>query len=223
MEVLNFLKERTRFIRQFYDTSTAPFLEIFRKIEAKEDPYEPPYSEDGEPPFLAEWMEAQMSLEILGITCISMLSESLKLYFMTWEHELRVECRPHFRKEFKQGFLNGYKACFGHVLKTDFVKCPVNFDILEQITLARNRGQHPEKIFDMGVNHSDKDIKKYPSPFFVGGIEKIMLDAGKLKEAVWMGLGLKVTHETLFTAINQVEMLGDWLEEQLFDAKYQKR
>jgi len=223
MEVLYYLSERTRFIRQFYDTSATPFIEIIRKIEAEEDPYEPPYSEDGEPPFLAEWTEAQTSIELLGITCVSILSESLRLYFMTWEHELRIECRSQFQKEFKQGFLNGYKACFGHVLKTDWEKCPVNFDILEQITLARNRGQHPEKIFDMGVNHSDKDIKKYPSPFFVSENEKRMLDAGNLQEVAWLGLSLKVTRETLFTAIDQVEMLGDWLEEQLSDVKYRKR
>ncbi len=75
----------------------------------------------------------------------------------------------------------------------------------------------------MGVDHSEKDLKKYPSPFFVGESEKRMLDAGKLEEVVWMGLSLKVTRETLFAAINEVEMLGDWLEERLFDVKYPNR
>ncbi len=143
-------------------------MEIIRKIEAEEDPYKPPYSEDGEPPFLAEWMEAQTSVELLGIACVSMLSESLKLYFITWERELRIECRPQFRKEFKRGFLNGYKTCFGHVLNADWGKCPVDFDILDQVILARNRGQHPDDITGMGVDHSGKDRQKYPMPFFVG-------------------------------------------------------
>jgi len=55
MEVLAFLKDRTRFIRDFYETAERPFREIMRKIEESEAPYDnPPYSEDGEPPYLGE-------------------------------------------------------------------------------------------------------------------------------------------------------------------------
>ncbi len=53
----------------------------------------PPYSEDGEPPFLDEWIRAKTSIEITGATCVSMLSEALKLYFKTWERELGLECQ----------------------------------------------------------------------------------------------------------------------------------
>ncbi len=52
MDVLAFLKDRTGFIRWYYDTAGVPFREIMRKIETGEAPYEPPYSEDPEPPFL---------------------------------------------------------------------------------------------------------------------------------------------------------------------------
>ena len=59
MDVLFFLKERTKFIRYFYETAGEPFRETIRKIEADEAPFDdPPYSEDGEPPFLEEWTEA---------------------------------------------------------------------------------------------------------------------------------------------------------------------
>lgn len=63
MDVLYFLKERTRFIRYFYETACQPFRETMRKIEAGEEPFEPPYSEDGEPPFLTEWLEADTALD----------------------------------------------------------------------------------------------------------------------------------------------------------------
>ena len=57
MDVLFFLRERTKFIRYFYETAAEPFRETIRKIEADEAPFDnPPYSEDGEPPFLEEWM-----------------------------------------------------------------------------------------------------------------------------------------------------------------------
>jgi len=37
MDVLYFLKERTKFIRQHYDTAAAPFREIIRKIGAEHE------------------------------------------------------------------------------------------------------------------------------------------------------------------------------------------
>jgi hypothetical protein len=60
MDVLGFLKIRTQFILQFYETASEPFREIMRKIDINEAPFFPPYSEDGEPPFLIN--EASCSL-----------------------------------------------------------------------------------------------------------------------------------------------------------------
>ena len=53
MDVLFFLKDRTRLIRQYYELAALPFAEIMSKIEAEKEPYVPPYSEDGEPPLSA--------------------------------------------------------------------------------------------------------------------------------------------------------------------------
>ena len=92
MDVLFFFKQRTRFIRHFYETAGMPFRETKRKIEAKEPPFDdPPYSEDGEPPYVEEWIAASEAQEVLGRTCLSMLSTSLQLYFMTWEKNSRFE------------------------------------------------------------------------------------------------------------------------------------
>lgn len=220
MEVLLFLKERTRFIRQHYEVASAPFFEIKRKIEAKEEPYEPPYSEDPEPPFLEEWFEADTSLELLGTMCISVLSESLKLYFQTWEQELGIKCRPSLKDIFgNQGFVHGYKLCFGQVLKTDWIDCPANFAIIEQIVLARNSAQHPGAISDMGTCHSDKAQEKYPKPFFVSEYEKRIIEAENVTGGFWINPVLYVTREALLDAVQQVEMLGEWMEEKLFAVK----
>ncbi len=48
MDVLYFLKERTRLIRDYYEHAARPFREITRKNEAEEERYIPPYSEDPE-------------------------------------------------------------------------------------------------------------------------------------------------------------------------------
>ena len=44
MEVLFFLKERTKFIRHFYDAAGDPFHETKRRIEAGEAPFDNPPS-----------------------------------------------------------------------------------------------------------------------------------------------------------------------------------
>ena len=113
MDVLYFLKERTRLIGEYYEHAARPFNEIIRKIEAEEEPYIPPYSEDPEPAFLSEWIEADELLEVTGRCCISMLSASLQLYFKTWEHELRLTCWADFKGSFdRKGWLHGYRRCF---------------------------------------------------------------------------------------------------------------
>lgn len=78
MDLCFFLKERTKFIRQFYNNASLAFDEIKRKIEQEEEPYVQPYSENEEPAFLEEWIKAEESLHVLGYSCISMLSASLK-------------------------------------------------------------------------------------------------------------------------------------------------
>jgi hypothetical protein len=222
MEVLWFLKQRTRFLRQHYEEASAPFRETIRKIEAGEDPYEPPYSEDGEPPFLEEWEDANTSLELLGASCISILSESLKLYFLTWERELGIKCTDHFPDEFSRskgkGFVHGYKTCFGHVLQSDWSDCPVNFELIEQVVLARNAAQHPNDITSLKLEHGHQTL-----PFFLSEFEKQVLGKDEYGDFPWIGLTLVVTQDALIEAIEQVEMLGEWMEERLFDVKYGRR
>ncbi len=91
MDIEYFLKSRTAFIRYFYEHAVRPFNEIKIAIENEEEPYIPPYSEDGEPPFLEEWMDAEQGVEIVGHACISMLSSSLYLFLKSedwWDGRL---------------------------------------------------------------------------------------------------------------------------------------
>ncbi|MCZ7889729.1 hypothetical protein [Agrobacterium salinitolerans] len=118
MEVLYFLRERLTSIRNFYETSSGPFREVIAAIEDNRPPFDdPPYSEDGEPPYFAEWMEAYSALEVLGRTCVSMLSASLQLYFKSRESELCVKWEKGERaKAFKEGMIQGHRTCFETVL-----------------------------------------------------------------------------------------------------------
>jgi hypothetical protein len=150
------LKQRTKFINQFYLNAGEPFRRTMRQIEKEEPPFDSPsqdpYSDDGEPPFTEEWGEADMALDILGRTCISMLSGSLKLYLQTWEKMLPIEWEPKEREKlFKKGFVNGYRALFGEILKISWDDCPVDFGILEDVAEARNSDQHQDHITTMHV------------------------------------------------------------------------
>ena len=115
MDVRYFLKQRVDFIRQLYVTSSAAYIERKRLIEAGVEPFIAPYSEDPEPPFLDEWLEAEESLQVLGRTCISMLAAVFHLYFKTWEHQVGIPVDDSLKKtDFKNGWLNGYKAYFAN-------------------------------------------------------------------------------------------------------------
>jgi hypothetical protein len=60
MDLLYFLKDRTAFLRDFYKVASAPFVDIKRKIECGEAPFEPHLAKyEDEPPFTTEWIEAK--------------------------------------------------------------------------------------------------------------------------------------------------------------------
>lgn len=222
MDVVHFLTKRTRFVRTFYDSATAPFLETERRIDAGEPPFVAPYSEDDEPSFLAEWMEAETAIEVLGRTCLSMLSDSLKLYFRTWERELRLDCQKTCRKVFKErGFLHGYRACFEVACNVDWAQAPADISMLEQIILGRNDAQHPEEITTLSVRHG-AHFKTARHLFFATDAEQQMLEATKDGHSL-MAPTLHVNRQTLFDAADAVDSLATWLEEHFFDARYPSR
>ena len=221
MDVLYFFKERTQFIRDFYEAAGMPFCETKRKIQDGEPPFDNmPYREDGEPPYLERWIEADEALEVLGRTCLSMLSASLKLYFITWEKELEIVCKNDERKQaFKNGFLQGYKYCFEGALGVSWNDCPANFDLIEQIILARNRDQHPEEISSMRVTYGKDDLQKYPRPFFLSDTDQNFQNHSEIDLGFWMSPSVHVSREMLYCAIAETEALADWLEKYMFDAR----
>lgn len=214
MVVQRFLNERIDFIRQLYDTSTAPYLERKRLIEAEEEPFVPPYSEDGEPPFLEEWLEANESILVIGCTCVSMLSASFHLYFKTWEKRLRVPVDESLKPIFKKsGWLVGYMAYFSKHFNVRFDGLPTDLQILQEVLLLRNRAQHPEELTANLPSYSDEDLKKLSHPFFVDEHELSLFSDLDGPECSWlMPPSFWVTPEKLHKAIAEVQRFTAWLE-----------
>lgn len=144
MDVAFFLKQRVGFIRQLYRDSTSPFVERMRLIEEEQPPYVPPHSENSEPAFLSDWIDASDSVQVLCHACVSMLAGALRVYFETWERAAHINVDQDVRKRvFKHGWLRGYEAVFAEHLGVKFLDSGADLDLLEQVILARNRSQHP--------------------------------------------------------------------------------
>lgn len=211
-----FFTQRTRFIQHLYESGGQPFRETIRKIEAEEEPYIQPYSEDPEPAFLTEWIEADEALEVLGRTCLSMLSPSLQLYFRTWERELGVQWEEDERKRaFKKGMIGGDRYYFEKILGVSWDDCSAELSLVEQITLARNLDQHPENITTMRVRYGNKDLERYSHPFFMSETEQNMFAEEKTAQIGWLSASVHVSREKLIRAIEETVTLATWLEEHL--------
>jgi hypothetical protein len=225
MDLLYFLKARTAFIRHFYNVASAPYAEVKRKIESGESPFEPHLVEyEDEPPFTTEWIEAESCLEVLGRGCVSMLSAYLKLYFDTWRNQLGIELQQADKSAIsKHGFLKVYKLIFGGTLSIEWADCPADFAVLEQISLARNRDQHPDDITTQSVDHHRSDLERFAKPFFLTDSDwKILADDPELVGNPFFSFSIHVTGEKLFAAIKQVEALAEWLEPRLIAERWRR-
>lgn len=214
VDVRFFLDRRIAFIRQFYVTASSSYVERKRKIEAKEEPFIPPYSEDGEPPFLEEWIEADESLQVLGRSCISMLATTLHLYFKTWERQIGIAVDKSLKTDFGNGWFNGYKAYFARHVGIRFEDGPISIAMLEELVLSRNRIQHPESITTHSSHYSDDDLRKIPHPFFLDERERSLLAEAEDGQNSWlMPPTISVSSEKLFAALAEVERFAIWLEQ----------
>jgi hypothetical protein len=215
VDIHYFLGKRITFIRQYYTTASEPFIERKRKIEAHEEPFVPPYSEDGEPPFLDDWLEADESLHILAYSCISMLAAALHLYLESWVKQSRIEIDESLKKSaFKNyGWFSGYNAHFTKHFNVAFETSPANLKILEEVVLVRNRIEHPSSITDQKTQYSASDLKKLRYPFFVDETEMSLLGYSA-EEAVFLFMlpTVHVTEAQLFTAISEIECFSDWFD-----------
>lgn len=217
MDVFYFFNRRLEFIRQFYDTASAPYVECKRKIEDEEEPFVPQHSEDFEPTYLAEWIEADESLHVLAYSCISMLAAALHLYLETWVSQSRVPVDEEVKKSFKKlGWFPGYKTHYSQRFKIDFNVCPENLQLLEEVVLARNRFEHPPSITSIRTKYSDWDLKKLPHPFFVNEREAALFaDAEEGERAWFIPPTLHASEDQLLAAITVVESFAKWFEAQI--------
>ncbi|WP_456684008.1 hypothetical protein [Bradyrhizobium sp. USDA 3262] len=111
----------------------------------------------------------------------------------------------------KEGFVAAYIAVLGHILDTDWSDCPVRLNVIEQVVLARNRGQHGTNLTSLDVRHDNGTLTKHSMPFFASETEwQTWQEAGGNPDSFLAPL-LQVTQERFLLAIDEVEMLADWV------------
>lgn len=217
MDATVFLKDRTRLIRFFYDHSAEPFRTMQHQIEKGLPPFDnPPYSEDPEPPYLCEWLDASTSQTLLGHACISMLADTVKLYLNTLAARvIRFRFDSAERKALRSGFVPVFKAALGEILDTDWSDCPASFEVIEQVVLARNRGQHGRDITSFNVRHDPQTLRKHPRPFFATDVEwQTWQEIGGDPDS-FFAPSVEVSREALFSAIEQIEQLADYIDRRM--------
>lgn len=223
MDVDYFLKRRVDAIAQFHEEASSRFLETMGKIEREEPPFEPVYAEDGEPQFLDEWFQQSYSLDLIGRSAISNLSNTLKIYFETWSKLLWKNpqaCREAAPEIFKRSFLRGYLACFTEVTGLNLVNCPADIDVIEQVILARNLDGHAGSLTSEAIHHDKSALKKFPVPLFAEPTDMYCRANIKIDPFGFGGPALHVSAHGFRHAAEQVRVLSDWLEEPLQRFRY---
>jgi hypothetical protein len=185
MDLLYFVRDKLRFIERHYKTAVEPFVTIKVKIHNGEEPYNPAGPnvdpESDEPPFVEEWIEADESVNIVGCSCLCLVQSVLLEYLREYLQELN-RTLPNGTGN----LLSRYRSFFRDQLGIDWDRGPVPFDILEDLTLARNHIQHETKITSRYARQTSEYSRRFPKSLFGDNYEfkRIIVTEASLEAAV---------------------------------------
>lgn len=223
--MINFgiLETKLAFLRTFYTQTTEPFREIKRKIERKEEPYIPVWSEYGydEPPFLSEWLEADELLKLQEQLCLGLIQRTLREFL-----DKTVRQHPQSRPARKGNWFENYKKWFLGELNIDWDASGVNLGRIEELTLARNCVQHggevdhgpgvyvPDGVYDAHALlkvQSKEYCDRFPNAFYADEHERALWSMLHYPQPV----AIQLTPEKLNTAIEDIVPFCRYVDERL--------
>lgn len=203
------LLDKLNFIRRFYEITSEPFIETKRKIDQHEEPFGVSDVEDGEPPFLVEWLEADQSLNVLGKTCLCLLQNSLTDYLKGFnQHYAPVDENVTLENVGGKG-LEKYRRMFFGRFNIDWATSPVDIDLLEEINLARNDIQHGGTFYNLEHRQDEKYFNRFPDSIFADEFERELLPAAGAGAQPYR---ITVSRDNLFAAIQSVEEFCTYLD-----------
>ena len=199
MDLLYFLTRRLQFVQNLYDSAVGPFEEKKRKIEDGEPPYVDETGSDeytDEPPFLAEWLEADNSVMVVGHWCLCMVQATLQTYLrdcisplgtLWWNSSKLKACLG--QKKGKHWF-ERYRLLFLEDLGIDWGQGPVLLADLEQLNLTRDDLIHNIDMMSFSIERDEKHAERFPTGLFTDdlwrglSIEQVRIDRNKLALAI---------------------------------------
>jgi len=207
MDIQAGLRDKLRFIERHYAAASAPFRETKRKIDAGEDPFEPPpfdaeTATDFRPPFLEQWQEANESLNIEGEVALQLVQGALREYLSSF---LNLYGDPLTASG--KNWLRLYRKHFLETHGIDWEEGPVPLDELEEVSLARNDVERCGDRFGMTRRLTKDRELSFPVSRFVDEIEKQVFQASGHS---WPGR-IEVTDSGLKETIRRVETLCEFL------------
>jgi hypothetical protein len=210
MDLLLGLREKLQFIERMYGKAGESFVETKRKIENSEDEFDhsgwDPESFSDEPPFLAEWQEADEAVNLLGQACLSLVQSALKEYL---DGCLSVVRRTKPQRKGKESWFDTYERFFKEQFKIDWAKSPVQLPLIEEINLARNDAQHTGREFGMARYLDARHHERFPKGLFADPTIAAMVQRSPLMGPV----PLRVTADGLREAIKRVLDFCSFIDE----------
>jgi len=210
MDILAGLRDKLRFIERHYAAASAPFRVTKRKIDAGEEPFEPPpfdpeTATDFEPPFLEQWQEANESLNIEGQAALKLVQGALREYLSSFVALYGVPLTASGKN-----WLQRYKKHFLDTYGIAWEAGPVPLDELEEVNLARNDVEHGGEPFGMTRRQSKEHELRFPAGLFVDeGDTQVFQASGHF----WPRR-IEVTDAGLKEAIRRVETFCEFLDAQ---------
>jgi hypothetical protein len=149
-------------------------------------------------------------LELHGRSCVSLLHDALKLYLQALQREIGFGFDKPEKAMLKKSFVAGYRAALGEIFATDWTDCPVRFDVIEQVILARNLSQHPKRLTSFHLTLDPKTLRAHQAPIFANPNEvRIWRENGG--DATFLLPSMAVERDRLFAAAAEIDGLADWL------------
>ena len=157
------LNSKLRFVEFFYSTASKCFQAEMDKIEQHEPPYDNFDPENGDPPFVDEYIEFSDGLRTLGNQTLSLVSVVLQEYLAGVTDQLGLGKPPKIKGK---GIFQRYCQLILEKTEVDITKLGADCVLIEEIFLARNLIQHGGDIGTNSIYQDKEYAKRYPKAQF---------------------------------------------------------
>jgi len=218
MSLYGILTDRLRAVERLYDDAAGVFIERKRRIEAGEEPYQPPpFNPDIdalEPPFLAEWLEANEFQNVIGQACLSLVQSCLKDYLDGIFRRSGITAQADWFLSDRRNRVKGeswfgrYLALFTDAYHIKWNESPVSTQDIEEINIARNDMQHGKPALGLNRYQTKQHGQRFPLGLFTDDVEKGLRKDGFLQNFAL----IYVSPEALKESISRVKTFCEFVE-----------